>query len=380
MEKIAQVLREAGKACEALTTADGSRLLLLPYGARVLGLYAADSPENFFWTNPAFERAETARALFAGDGWHNTGGDRTWIAPELDVFFTDAAHKHYWQPRQLDMSAYEFDRTGGGCRFTREMALALARSGRQVRVRLTKWFGPAAHPLRRERDMADAATAVQFAGYTQRVALQSLDEPFQSDALLGIWNLIQLPEGGEMVAPTYWRAAPQTCFGNVPADHLAVEEHVVRFNTDLRGSHKVAIKAAVSCGRIGYFFGRGAERSLVIRNFFLNPSGEYVDVQPHDTEDFGYAVQLCRIDEAAFGSFCELEYHAPALGALPDPARSEDVSQVWAFRGPRDAIDAIAQKLLGLVCAVPTGRSLIAKGRTPGNGGEPVLLALEGRP
>jgi len=347
MEKLAQVLCDADKACEALTMSDGSRLLLLPYGARVLGLYAAESPENFFWTNPAFERAETARALFARDGWHNTGGDRTWIAPELDVFFTDAAHQHYWQPRQLDMSDYQFERIGGGCRLLREMALTLAGSQRAVRLRLRKWFGPAAHPLRHQRGMANIAAAVQFAGYTQRITLESLDEPFQADALLGVWNLIQLPEGGEMVAPTYSRAVPQPCFGNVPADHLAVEDHVIRLNTDLRGSHKVAIKAAASCGRVGYFYDTGTERSLVIRNFFVNPSDEYVDRQPHDPEDLGYAVQLCRVDEAVFGSFCELEYHAPSLGALPDPARSEDISQVWAFRGPNDAVDAIAHTLLG---------------------------------
>ena len=84
-----------------------------------------------------------------------------------------------------------------------------------------------------------------------------------------------------------------------------------------------------------------------MRNFFVNPSGEYIDVQRHDPDDFGYAFQMCRVDEVEFGSFCEMEYHAPALGALPDPTRSDDVSQVWAFRGPRGAIDAIARKLLG---------------------------------
>jgi hypothetical protein len=347
-EKLVQVLKNAGKASEILATPDGTRLLLLPYGARNLGLYAAGSGENFFWNNPALDGTESARALFAREDWHNTGGDRTWIAPELDTFFTDAKLDKYWQPRQLDMSDYKLECTGGGCQLSREMTLQLARTGKEVSFRLNKWFGPAANPLRYETDMQQVLDAVQYAGYTQRISMQSLDSQPEPAALLGIWNLIQLPEGGEMIAPTYSRATPQSCFGNIPPDRVTVEDHAVRLNTDLRGSHKIAIKATATCGRVGYIYGQGDRRSLVIRNFFVNPTGQYVDVQRINTEDFGYSVQLCRVDEAAFGSFCELEYHAPAWGAPPDRNRSEDASQVWAFRGSREAIDAVAQKLLGV--------------------------------
>jgi hypothetical protein len=340
-------VQAAGKKLEICPMADGSRLAFLPFGARVLALYAPESEENFYWTNSALDRTDTARTFFAREGWQNTGGDRTWIAPELDTFFTDSKLDKYWQPRQLDMSEYRFERTGGGCELSQEMKLHLARSNNDVALRLTKWFGPAANPLRFDRDLATVVADVQYAGYTQRVAMQSLDKVFQPSALVAIWNLIQLPEGGEMIAPIYSRTVPQPCFGNVPADQVTVEDHVVRMNMDLRGSHKLALKATATCGRVGYAYRQGDALSLVIRNFLLNPSGKYVDIQRHDMEDFGYAVQLCRVDEAAYGSFCELEYHVPAWGDLPDPARSEDVSQVWAFRGPRAAIDAVAAKLLG---------------------------------
>jgi hypothetical protein len=266
----------------------------------------------------------------------------------LDTFFKDEKLDVYWQERQLDMSDYRVEYTGGGCQLSREMRMHLARTNGNVDLRLTKWFGPAANPLRNDRDVAQALASLQYAGYTQRIVMQSLDKVFQPAALLGIWNLIQLPEGGEMVAPTYSRAVPQPCFGNIPPDHVSVEDHVVRFFTDIPNSHKIAVKSSATCGRAGYFYGQGDTRSLVIRNFFVNPSGEYVDVQRIDMQDFGYSVQLCRVDEPGIGSFCELEYHAPALGALPDPARSEDISQVWAFRGPREAIDAVALKLLGV--------------------------------
>lgn len=347
--RLSQVVADAGKSTELFATPDGTQLLLLPYGARVLGLYAPGSDESFYWHNPLLDRVETARALFDDAGWHNTGGDRTWIAPELDTFFPDATSTQYWQPRPLDMSDYGVERIGDGIQLSREMTLHLARPNRDATLRLTKWFGPAPNPLRCERDMAAALGGIEYAGYTQRVTLESLDTSAGSTPAVGIWNLAQLPPGGEMLVPTYSRAVLQKCFGDVPADHVTIEDHLLRVNADFPGSHKIAVKAAVLCGRTGYVYNSGDRWSLVMRNFLVNPSGQYIDVQRHDTDDFGYAFQMCRVDEVAFGSFCEMEYHAPALGAPPDPTQSEDLSQVWAFRGSHEAIGTIARKLLGAV-------------------------------
>jgi hypothetical protein len=347
LKKLRQYLQAAGKALELFETPDGTRLLMLPYGARLLGLFSAKGPDSFFWNNPRLEQDATARAMFAGDDWHNTGGDRTWIAPELDAFFPDAKSNAYLQPRQLDMSDYDVERPNGGFQFSRPMTLHLARANRDVDIRLTKWFGPADNPLRHERDMAAANAAAEYAGYTQRVTMQSLGKSADPPSGVGIWNLIQLPAGGEFLVPLYSRTTPQKCFGEMPADRVMIEDHILRVRADFGGSHKIALKATALTGRVGYAYSQADCWSLVIRNFFVNPSGQYIDVQRHDPDDYGYAVQICRVDEPQYGSFCELEYHAPAIGALPDPARSEDTSQVWAFRGPRHAIDAIARKLLG---------------------------------
>ncbi len=325
---------------------------VLPYGARVLGLFSAKDRENFFWNNPRLEEEATARSLFASDDWHNTGGDRTWIAPEWDTFFPDATSNAYWQPRTLDMSEYDVEHSGGGFQFSRQMTLHLGRANRDVSLRLTKWFGPAGNPLRHERDVAGIAEGVEYAGYTQRVTLESSGKLAAQPSDVGIWNLLQLPPGGEMLVPLYSHTTPQKCFGDVPADRVTMEDHLLRVRVDFSGSHKIALKAAAICGRAGYVYGQGDQFSLVIRNFFVNPSGEYIDVQRHDPDDYGYAFQMCRVDEPQYGSFCELEYHAPAIGAFPDPTRSEDTSQVWAFRGGRDAIDAVARKLLGATISI----------------------------
>jgi hypothetical protein len=318
----------------------------------VLGLFSAKSQDSFFWNNPHLEQNVTARSFLTSDGWHNTGGDRTWIAPEWETFYPDGTPNAYLQPRTLDMSDYDVERTCGGCQFSRRMTLHLGRSNRNISLRLTKWFGPADNPLRHEREMATVNAAVEYAGYTQRVTLQSTDDFADPQSGVGIWNLVQLPPGGEMLVPLYSRSTPQKCFGDIPADRVTIEDHVLRVRVDFSGSHKIAIKAAAVCGRAGYVYGHGDCWSLVIRNFFVNPSGQYIDVQRQDPDDYGYAFQMCRVDEPQYGSFCELEYHAPAIGAPPDPTRSEDTSQLWAFRGRREAIDAIAHKLLGATISI----------------------------
>lgn len=346
-ETLVHAIRESGKTIEVASHPDGSRLAILPYGARVLGLFAPEEPENFFWTNPPLQQPESARALFARSSWHNTGGDRTWIAPEIDTFFPSADSNAYWQPRQLDMSDYALERTGGGLQLARDMTLHLARPARDARLRLTKWFGAAPHPLRAERAMAALNGSVAYAGYTQRATLQSLDDPREPAPGVGLWNLLQLPPGGEMLVPLVSPAEPQRCFGRIPDDRIAMDDRLLRIRADFAGSHKIALKAASLCGRTGYVYSQGDRWSLVVRNFFVNPSGEYVDVQRHDPDDRGYAFQMCRVDEPDLGSFCEMEYHAPGLGGAPEAARSVDVSQVWAFRGSHASIDAIARKLLG---------------------------------
>src|ERR1700722_1545773 len=90
------VLNDAGKPVESQVHPDGDRLLLLPYGARVLGLFAPGSDDNFFWTHPALASEQAAQAFFQTSDWRNTGGDRTWLAPEVDVYFPNFPDTRIW--------------------------------------------------------------------------------------------------------------------------------------------------------------------------------------------------------------------------------------------------------------------------------------------
>jgi hypothetical protein len=347
LRDLQKVLRAAGRCPETLAFPDGTRLLVLPHGGRLLGAFAAGSEENFYWTNPTLDSVASAKAFFTGAAWHNSGGDRTWLAPEVDVFlpkFPDLTA--YDQPRSLDPGNYRVVKKNGALFLENKLTLRLARSGRKVDLKIVKSFRPSPDPLRYERGMD--LKGVSYAGYAQFTSLAFAGGRVPVGAQLGLWNLIQMPHGGDLLLPTFSRSEPLHIFstvGRIPKSAVRVGEHLIRYRMDQRGEHKLSFRAVAMAGRAAYIHGQNDDWSLVVRNFGVNPSGEYVDVPWADPDWRGFAVQACNVC-SGLGSFSELEYHIPGIGAGTGLSACEDHAQVWAYRGPRERIIAIARRLV----------------------------------
>lgn len=343
LDQLINTLTGAGQTTHTYSSPDGSQVLLLPHGGRVLGLFAPGATENFYWTHPALRSVESALAFYASDAWHNSGGDRTWLAPEVDIFFPkfpDLDMSTYWQPRQLDPGQYAIVQDNGTIRMVNRLTVTLSRSKEQLAIEMAKWVGPALNPLRYE---SGAEVAVQYAGYTQHTSLK-LTETTSSQ--IGLWNLVQMPHGGDLFVSTYSRAEPKVYMGTIAPDDLIVTDQSVRYRMRAKGEHKIGLRAIGMTGRAGYLYSVGDdEAALIIRNFFVNPSGEYVDVPWRETGNLGFAIQACNVD-SALGSFSELEYHVPAIGGGTGLTSCEDVSQIWAWRGPQESVRAIARRML----------------------------------
>ncbi|MCU0982469.1 MAG: hypothetical protein MUF25_25200 [Pirellulaceae bacterium] len=336
------VLEAVGKPAQVVTNPDGTEVVLLPYGGRVLGLFAMGSEANFYWTHPALRSVETAKAFYAGSDWHNSGGDRTWLAPEVDFFLPDfPSREKYFQPRELDPGSYRVSGEGAGLRLVNRLTLTLSRSRKQVELEISKSFAPAPNPLRHERSGMPAD--VEYAGYTQRTSLAIVGGDRTSP--VGLWNLVQMPHGGDLLMPTFSRANPKLIFGNIPSEDLVVSDQLVRYRMRQAGEHKIALRAVAVTGRVGYVFEQGGRWALIIRNFVINPSGEYVDVPWDDPSDLGYATQACNVN-SGLGQFSELEYHIPAIAGSTSRMRCDDTAQVWAFRGSHEEVKTVTRTLL----------------------------------
>ncbi|MEI7834066.1 MAG: hypothetical protein WCJ56_12825, partial [bacterium] len=312
-------------------------------GGRVLGLFPPESDENVVWTHPALSSKASARSYFAQRGWQNPGGDRTWMAPEIDLFIGNPAHpiETYKVPHELDPGAWTLTLADGEARLTTAAQLRLQRTRRDVSVRIDKQISPAANPL--------ADVDLQYAGYTLATKLVVQPQP-DTPVRLGLWNLLQLPSPGVMLIPTCSPAQPQPVFGTIAAEELAIAPHLVCWRMGGDGvDAKFAFKAYSLTGRVGYL--RRTETpevwDLVIREFALDLNGDYIDAlwkPPHET---GWAFQACCI-RAGAERFNELEYHAPAVSTIEGSNACLDVSRLWAYRGPARAIINAGTCLLGV--------------------------------
>jgi hypothetical protein len=348
LQDLIATLNAVGKSTELYQTEDETRVLILPYGGRILGVFAPGSEENFLWTNSVLKSVESARAYYASDDWQNSGGDRTWLAPELDFFFPKFPNidiAGYWQPRGLDPGNYELTKTSKGVRLTNRLKIDAFRSGKRIELEIIKSVAAAPNPLR--YDTRIHFGAVEYAGHTLLTSLKILDQNPNGVPLVGLWSLTQMPHQGELFIPTYSKTEPRIYFGLVdtPPDELAMSDRLVSFKMRAAGEHKIGIRAAATTGRIGYIYPAGDRYALIIRNFFVNPSGEYADVPWTEPEDRGYSTQACSVN-SRWGEFSEMEYHVPAIGGDTGLNHIEDRSQLWAFRGSREDIVKIARTLL----------------------------------
>jgi hypothetical protein len=339
-QRLIEILTEIRRPPCRIQLPDGSGLLLLRHGVRVLGLYGRDTDVSFFWSHPALDETHSARAFFETPGWTNPGGDRLWVSPEVDFFYPDyPSMGSYRHPSQLDPGCHKISARDGGAIFTNTIALMNYRTGEHVDLEVTKSYSGAADPLLGNRDIG----SYEYAGYTQQATLAALN-PLNS--AVGLWSLVQLPHGGEAIIPTTSRATPRVYFGDVRAEHLALDDRAVRYCVCDRGIQKIGVKAAVLTGRMGYVYQQGEQWSLVVRSFDVDPRGEYVDTPPDDLNDTGYAVQVCNVNIDELGAFAELEYHCPAIGPASQTKAWVDTSRLWAYRGSREVVEAIARMLL----------------------------------
>lgn len=340
--KLSETLEAVGKPPETWDSTDGTTAMVLPYGGRILGLFAPGDDENFFWTHPSLHDAASAKEFYDGKQWHNSGGERTWLAPEVDFFFPKFPNlETYFQQRELDPGFYEASRKNDTLSWVNRATLTMSRTKQKVDLEIAKSLAPALNPLR--HDSGEEQSDLKYAGFTLRATLQ-LRGAGQLPQV-GLWHLTQMPHGGDMLVPTFSRSQPKIYMGTISNEDLIVQDHLIRYKMRGKGEHKLGVLATAVTGRVGYIYKAGNETSLVIRNFNVNPSGDYIDVPWTETDSFGFAFQACNVN-SYLGEFSEMEYHVPATRPVEGIARSEDESQLWAFRGPETIIRSVARRLL----------------------------------
>jgi hypothetical protein len=318
------VLDSAGIEYEHLTSLRGWAIVVPSLGAKVLGV-GVDG-ENAFWV-----------ATPPVPGTWLTGGQRTWIAPEMgpeSLYFRDGG---WLPPPSMDPGHYQpiangaedsepDDRsaesghsriyscplsltTASGTRYT----LELQRSIRILETPLTKTNWPASH-LR----------------IGQRLINRDRTDTVRG---LGLWSILQLPNAAEGTAIIVTGNRPNFrttgYFGTLPTEwtRRLGSNLVIWPRQGTRFKFGVAAKDSGTCLcgirpaiESGYWM-------VILKRFAVDAGGLYVDKpdsSPRTTN--GDAVQVYNSPEIGTAGFSEIECHSPSRPIEPGESLSHEVS------------------------------------------------------
>ncbi len=331
---------QAGHPLAFLDLPDGGRLGVLPHGGRVIGLWP-QGRGNLFWTHPALSDPALVRDFLHQDRWPNSGGDRCWLAPEVDLFFPPGQVgkvEAYSVPRALDPGGYAIIRKADA--IILEQSLELAVHGVAVSATIARRCMPLADPF--------PGRGLAFAGYTLTTSL-ALAGPARVP--LGSWQLLQLPAPGTMLLAVRDGARAWPVFGDFQDGESAFWRQRLTWEMNRGPTRKFGVLASHCGNRIGHLHRDAAGRfELVVREFTIDPEGDYRDALWQDPARRGFACQACLVDEPGLGRFNELEHHTPATVA--GGRASIDHSRVLGWSGDADTILTLVE---GLFPAIPPG-------------------------
>jgi hypothetical protein len=341
-EQVAETLQKNQQTYDEIPIGDDMRVILTERGGRVLGPFRVDAP-GLLWMNPALGDVEAFRAFDAAGEW-NMGGERVWVAPEVQFIIHDRTD--FWGthrlPKAIDPGVYTYS----GNQLSAEIALdAYNTASGQMNLKIDRRIWNVDNPLAALPAYGDLMRDVAYGGYAQSVTLQhSGGDPMWAEA----WNLVQLNPGGQLIIPCNGGVAYSPYFGNVPDDATTPQGNHLRINITGQHQYKIGYKATHMTGRMGYFNTLPDGRAyLLVRHFDNNPSNFYAEEPPGTPGVRGHSVHVYN-DDGGMGGFGEMEASGTAINANEDKDVARDIFVLWAFVGPADALKRIGEILLGV--------------------------------
>jgi hypothetical protein len=348
-EQVRERIRENGLRHERLALQDGAFVVVLEHGGRILGPFLAEDEASIFWLNDAWRDADAFAAFVAAGKW-NLGGERVWIAPEIQYSVRDRTD--FWGTvacsPEMDPGHYTLENSPGGCALHQTCTLQahnLASGSKQLTIQRT--IRPVANPLQALGGFDELMQDVVYAGYEHAV---TISETRHDDMLSEGWSLIQLNSGGDVLMPASPEIEVVDYFTPVDAAHQVIDRDsgAVRVKISGRRQFKVGYKACHLYGRLGYVNNLHDGRwYLLVRNFFNNPSARYAEEPPHLPGCHGHSVHVYN-DDGSLGGFGELEVMGQTIGGRTGRSASSDQFLLWLFVGPEASVQRLARHVLGI--------------------------------
>ena len=298
MQEILKTFEYCGISYELLDVGDGWTIAVTQHGGHIFGPFSEQYPEGLFWIPDSIRDKDSYKELIDNKIW-NIGGDRVWIAPEIQFNIRD-------------------------------------RSRYRESLDTPKTIDPGCFSMVRRQDAICLEQSLDLSGTSE--------ENIFAEA----WNLLQVRTGGVLFIPMYTPVKGTDHYA--PAgDHEYPVERGICLKLTGDSQYKIAYKSAVLTGRFGYMKESDTEQSyLIVINYPNNPSAMYSEEppQPELAGDTGYSIHIYN-DDGKSGGFAEMECNMQTIGRPTGISRSVDRLTTWIFSGSKERLKEVARLLLG---------------------------------
>jgi hypothetical protein len=349
--QIIQRLRENNLRYVRFELQNGVFLIVAERGGRVLGPFTQPGTEGIYWLNPLWADAGAfTQAIRAGE-W-NLGGERVWIAPEIQYIVQD--RRDFWGsihlPAQMDPGCFRLSRPAENMvTLENELTLTaynLAAGEKSLRLRFS--LHPIDNPLRCLPDFTSLMSGVTYGGYEQVVTLaEEKTTSVQSES----WNLVQLNPGGTLFIQSGPQMNYHDYFEPVDSAHQQIGPHGVSVRITGQRRFKTGYSALHVTGRVTYINSLADGNAyLLVRNFYNNPSAPYIEEPPHLPGAHGDSIHVYN-DGGAYGGYGEVEVHGQTIGGATGRSASTDAFGLWLYVGEPVRLARITAHLSGMSAA-----------------------------
>lgn len=344
-KEILGVFDYCGMRYEVLEVGDGWQIAVTEHGGHVFGPFSESCPEGIFWIPEAIRQREEYRALIEKKTW-NIGGDRVWIAPEIQFNIRDRSHfrETLDTPKTIDPGSYQMSRDGERIRLEMELELQSFNTVEgTVHVSLRRTIRRAKNPLRMLPAFEALMEDISYCGFEEVIDLKA--ESGQ-DVFAEGWDLLQIRPKGTLFIPMY-TPLKGTDHYEPAGDHERVTENGIFLRITGDSRYKIAYRSAVLTGRFGYLADSDTDSSvLIIICYPNNPSALYSEEPPLIPGDTGYSIHVYN-DDGNSGGFAEMECNLPTIGNPAGVHHAADRLTKWIFTGNTEQLNRVAETLLG---------------------------------
>lgn len=345
MQEILRTFDVCGMNYEILEIGEGWHIIISQHGGHVFGPFSERYREGLFWIPESVKQPEVYRKLIESRTW-NIGGDRVWIAPEIQFNIRDRSRfrETLDTPKCIDPGDFMMEREFDAVCLHQSLDLESYNTVTgTVHVEFGRRIRKALDPLRKLPDYDILMESVSYCGYEQVLDLTAESE---EQIFAESWDLLQVRPKGRLYLPMY-RAMRGTDHYEPAGSHEYPAGHGVCLEITGDSRYKIAYRSAVLTGRFGYLADEtDGESYLIIINYPNNPSAMYSEEPPLREGDNGYSVHIYN-DDGNSGGFAEMECNMQTIGRPTGLNHSIERVTKWIYTGETKKLKAIAGVLLG---------------------------------